>query len=436
MNVQSTLFTVGGAALVLALVYFVVSTLLKQSCPKGCPPCGKSNPCRKGEKCIDGKCIIVKEAPGCVYKPENYQACVAYTDKDFKSGKAKPGAIDEQGQKITDWSECSKTCGGGLQFRYKGVAVKREPLGKPCDAWCAVGTDKNDCLYERRSCNQQACETKKQVDEDKYVAVQNQVKSLEAKLNKYKSNFDNQQAKIDAAKKDMAKLQKQLKAQEALKKQLEAANSQNKSLTAEKAANDKKMKEIQAQIAKDKINIDKLQKEKKASTQQIANISDKLNKSEEKANKLQKTITCEVDSLYNCASRTCLFTKVSSDDVCKTLKKDTKGDQMRYHSDTKNCYVDGYVAWASKTQEDGINICLTKSNDKRFVAAKNLFTKLPENQHPETCKNTKTRICRPVDCAYTATGNYTSCSRSCNGGIQTRNRSIKKTHHKMVERHA
>ena len=554
--------SVGGAALVLALVYFVVSTLLRQSCPKGCPPCGPDNPCRPGEQCLDGKCTVVKEAPACVYNPDDYQACVAFTEKDYKSGRAKVGTLDKHGQKITDWSECSKSCGGGVQFRYKGVAIKRDSIGTPCKAWCPEGSDRNDCLYERRACNVNACVTKKQVDEKKYLAVEGKVKKLQASLLTYQkrdasqlkaiastksdmadlnkklqaqellkkqlsdstakvaqlqTQVSNDQTKlissrqaeaaatkqIASVKGDMSSLQQQLKAQETLKKQLDAEKSnnkqlqskllaekaanaktiqtiqaelkadkaklanaktaqadaerkiasinsamadlnkklkvqeslqtaldtqksQNQSLQQEKAANEQKIKDIQAQLAKDKVNLGKLEKDKEASDKTINDINSKLQTSEQQASNLRKTITCEVDNMHNCAYRTCKYTKVASEKVCQDLQSSTKGNQMRYHQDTQDCFVDGYSSWASKTQKDGDGICLVGRTDKRFGSSSNLFTRLPENQHPATCKGTTTRICKPRDCSYVSKGNFTSCSRSCDGGIQTRNRTIDK----------
>lgn len=541
--------SVGGAALVLALVYFVVSTLLRQSCPKGCPPCGPDNPCRPGEQCLDGKCTVVKEAPACVYNPDDYQACVAFTEKDFQSGRAKVGALDKHGQKITDWSECSKSCGGGVQFRYKGVAIKRDAIGTPCNAWCPEGSDRNDCLYERRACNVKACVTKKQVDEKKYLAVEGKVKKLEASLQTYQKRDSIQAKAIASTKSDMADLRKQLQAQERLKKQLsdstakvtqlqtklkssqqaekaatkqitstksdmaslqqqlkrqealqtkldaeksknkqlladkaktaktiqtiqaklkadkaklakaakekaaaeqqiasiksamvalqkklkaqeslqktlDTQKSQNQSLQKAKAANEATIQKIKAELAKDKTNLGKLEKAKAASDQTIKQINSKLQTSEQQASNLRKTITCEVDNMYNCAYRTCKFTKVASAKVCENLQASTKGNQMRYHKDTQDCFVDGYSSWASKTQKDGDDICLVGRRDNRFASSSNLFTRLPENQHPATCKGTTTRICKPRDCSYVSKGNFTSCSRSCDGGIQTRNRII------------
>lgn len=485
-----------------------------------------------------------------MYNPDDYQACVAFTEKDFQSGRAKVGALDKHGQKITDWSECSKSCGGGVQFRYKGVAIKRDAIGTPCNAWCPEGSDRNDCLYERRACNVKACVTKKQVDEKKYLAVEGKVKKLEASLQTYQKR-DSIQAKkiastksdmadlrkqlqtqerlkkqlsdstakvtqlqtklkssqqaekvatkqITSTKSDMASLQQQLKTQEALKTKLEAEKSKNKQLAAEKAANAKRIKTIQAELkadktklanaakekaaaeqqitsiqsamaalqkklkaqeslqktlitqksqnqslqkakaaneatiqkikaelAKDKTNLGKLEKAKAASDQTIKQINSKLQTSEQQASNLRKTITCEVDNMYNCAYRTCKFTKVASAKVCGNLQASTKGNQMRYHKDTQDCFVDGYSSWASKTQKDGDDICLKGRPDKRFASSSNLFTRLPENQHPATCKK-PTRICQPRDCSYVSKGNFSSCSRSCDGGIQTRNQTIDK----------
>lgn len=629
-----------------------------------------------------------------MYNPDDYQACVAFTEKDFQSGRAKVGALDKHGQKITDWSECSKSCGGGVQFRYKGVAIKRDAIGTPCNAWCPEGSDRNDCLYERRACNVKACVTKKQVDEKKYLAVEGKVKKLEASLQTYQKRDSLQakaiastksdmadlrkqlqtqerlkkqlsdstakvtqlqtklkssqqaekaatkqitstksdmaslqqqlkrqealQTKLDAEKSknkqlladkaanakriktikaelkadkatlakateakaaadrqiastkkamaalqkklqaqealkkqrsdntaklkkqlaqvqqqlatnqgklksdsaalaaatkakadaektiaastsDMVSLRQQLKKQEALKKQLDAEKSKNKQLVAEKtataktiqtiqaklkadkaklakaakekaaadqqiasiksamaalqkklkaqeslqktldtqksqnqslqkakAANEATIQKIKAELAKDKTNLGKLEKAKAASDQTIKQINSKLQTSEQQASNLRKTITCEVDNMYNCAYRTCKFTKVASAKVCENLQASTKGNQMRYHKDTQNCFVDGYSSWASKTQKDGDDICLVGRPDKRFASSSNLFTRLPENQHPATCKGTTTRICKPRDCSYVSEGNFTSCSRSCDGGIQTRNRTIDK----------
>ena len=253
--------SVGGAALVLALVYFVVSTLLRQSCPTGCPPCGPDNPCRPGEQCLDGKCTVVKEAPACVYNPDDYQACVAFTEKDFKSGRAKVGALDKHGQKITDWSECSKSCGGGVQFRYKGVAIKRDAIGTPCNAWCPEGSDRNDCLYERRACNVKACVTKKQVDEKKYLAVEGKVKKLEASLQTYQKRDSIQAKAIASTKSDMTDLRKQLQAQERLKKQLSDSTAKVTQLQTKLKSSQQAEKAATKQITSTKSDIQSLQQQ-------------------------------------------------------------------------------------------------------------------------------------------------------------------------------
>lgn len=160
MAISNTLLTLVGLGLLGVALFFAIQTLLKEQCPTVCPPCKGDADCRAGEKCLDGKCTVIEPAKDCKYDPNRYQNCVAFTDKDFKSGVAKPGKKDAVGATITDWSTCSATCGGGTQFRYKGVNIKRDPLGKACEGMCNLNQDKDDCLWERRECNTQACPPK------------------------------------------------------------------------------------------------------------------------------------------------------------------------------------------------------------------------------------------------------------------------------------
>ena len=157
MAVSNTVLTLFGLSALVAILYLAIQHLLEQQCPTVCPPCKADKDCRAGETCLDGKCTVIEPAKDCKYDPNRYQNCVAFTDKDFKSGVAKVGQKDAVGATITDWSTCSATCGGGTQFRYKGINIKRDPLGKACEGMCNLNDDKNNCLWERRACNTQVC---------------------------------------------------------------------------------------------------------------------------------------------------------------------------------------------------------------------------------------------------------------------------------------